>query len=248
MSILKQVLKDTAARTRNGQRVLTIFDLDSTLFDLTLRMVRIVEEFADDPEWKRLYPSECAILKTLPILSIDWSLRAPLERAGLFEKDHADFYRDLHRFWAACFFSGDYLHHDVALPGALNYVREAQKRGADIMYLTGRDVPRMYEGTARILKDQGFPVDGPGVDIVLKPLPDMDDAQFKLDVIRNLTETYSKIWLFENEPVNLNLVAKHLPDVGLIFIDSCHSGKEELAPILDRIVHFEITMDDLGNP
>jgi HAD superfamily, subfamily IIIB (Acid phosphatase) len=245
MSILQRILDEASDRNlTNGGRLLAIFDLDSTLFDLTLRMVRIVEAFGDDPVWKERYPKECEALKTLPIKPSDWGLKEALERVGLLERDHAEFYRDLHQFWAACFFSGDFVHHDEPLPGAVAFVREIKKRGADIMYLTGRDVPRMLTATAETLRAAGFPVDEPGVELILKPQAEMDDARFKVDVMRDLNSRYSKIWLFENEPVNLNLTAQELPHIGLVFIDSCHSGREQVSETLDRIRHFEVTTQE----
>lgn len=246
MSILRRILQEAADTTLTNERFLAIFDLDSTLFDLTLRMVRIVEAFGEDPKWQKLYPRECAVLPNLPIKSSDWGLKEGLVRAGIREEDSPEFYRDLHHHWAACFFSGDYLHHDEPLPGAREFVIELQKRGSEIMYLTGRDVPRMMEGTVRVLKAQGFPTDGTGVEVILKPEAGMDDARFKVDVMKELIGRYKKIWLFENEPVNLNLTAAELPEVGLVYIDSCHSGREEVADTLDRIVHFEIDKDDFA--
>ena len=245
MSILRRILEEASNQTLTNEPLLAIFDLDSTLFDLTLRMVRIVENFGESPEWQALYPKECAALKALPIRSSDWGLKEALERVGILESGSPNFYRDLHLHWAACFFSGDWLHHDEPLPGALDFVLELQKRGAHITYLTGRDVPRMQVGTVKTLAAQGFPVDGPGVEVILKPKADMDDARFKVDYMKTLLPQYKRIWLFENEPVNLNLTAKELPEVQLVFIDSCHSGREEVSETLDRITHFEVTLDEM---
>ena len=113
------------------------------------------------------------------------------------------------------------------------------------MYLTGRDVPRMSEGTERSLKNHAFPLDGQVSRMVLKPQANLDDAEFKLEVIRDCESRYDRIWLFENEPVNLNLIARECPQVGLVFIDTTHSGREELQPVLDRIAHFECDLEEL---
>lgn len=247
MSILRRILKEATDTNLTNEPFLAIFDLDSTLFDLTLRMVRIVEAFGKDPKWRELYSRECAALSNLPIKSTDWGLKEGLARVGISESESPTFYRDLHQFWAACFFSGDYLHHDEPLPGAREFVLELQRRGSEIMYLTGRDVPRMMEGTVRVLKEQGFPTDGPGVEVVLKPDAGMDDARFKVDVMKAIVSRYKKIWLFENEPVNLNLTAAELPEIGLVYIDSCHSGREEVADTLDRITHFEVDKDEFAS-
>jgi beta-phosphoglucomutase-like phosphatase (HAD superfamily) len=239
--ILLRILKDAEQTTREGRRFLAVFDLDSTLFDLTLRVSTIIEAFATDPAWRAKYPIECEILEEVQIRRTDWGIEDGLERVGLQKTEHPAFFRDLHQFWAECFFSDDFLHHDEPLPGAVAYVNRLRELGAHVMYLTGRDVPRMLKGTEKTLRDRGFPVSVAGVELVLKPSPTgQDDATFKRDILREASKTYSRIWLFENEPVNLNLVARDLPQIGLVYIVSTHSGREECAQHLARIEHFEV--------
>jgi hypothetical protein len=166
-----------------------------------------------------------------------------LARAGL--PTTGPFFHALHSYWADGFFANDYLHHDEPLPGAVSFVQELHQLGAGIMYLTGRDVPRMWKGTAASLKQHGFPIDLPGVELVLKPDQALDDARFKVEIVRSAEERYERIWLFENEPVNLNLMSRECPEVGLVFIDSTHSGRENVDPVLDNINHFECDLEEL---
>lgn len=238
--VLNRILREAEQCARDGGRFLAVFDLDSTLFDLTLRVSKIIDAFAEDPKWREKYPIECKILEEMQVHRTDWGIAEALIRAGLHESDHPAFYRDLHDFWAKCFFSDDYLHHDEPLPGAVDFVKDLRTRGAEIMYLTGRDVPRMFKGTEQSLRDRGFPVGLQGVHLILKPVARMDDAEFKRDVLRDALRDYQRIWLFENEPVNLNLVARDLPQIGLVYIVSTHSGREECAAELARIEHFEV--------
>lgn len=243
-NVLTRIL-DEASRAKTKQiPFLAVFDLDSTLFDLTLRMCRIVDAFADDPKFQHRYPGDAEKLKSLPIKPSDWGLSEALGRVGINKETHADLYRDLHTHWAECFFSDNFLHHDEPLPGSVDYVKRLRAAGAEIMYLTGRDVPRMLEGTKRSLRERGFPLDEPGIELRLKPVAEWDDAEFKVDVLRESAHRFGQIYLFENEPVNLNLVAEKLPDIALVYIDSCHSGREEVSPTLDRIEHFEVTADE----
>jgi hypothetical protein len=99
----------------------------------------------------------------------------------------------------------------------------------------------MYEGTEKSLRATGFPLGASDrAELVLKPAAHMNDAEFKLDVIKNAMKRYERVWLFENEPVNLNLISRHCPSVGLVFIESTHSGREQVAGTLDKIAHFEV--------
>ncbi|HVK62336.1 MAG TPA: HAD family hydrolase [Bdellovibrionales bacterium] len=239
-SILARILDDAAVHRASNEKFLAVFDLDSTLFDLTLRISKIVEDFRNDEANKARFPTECEQLKDFVLNPDEWGMDLGLARIGLNGQEHRPFLEALHIFWADCFFSGSHLHHDEPLPGSVEFVQALLKTGAHIMYLTGRDIPRMLEGTVRILRERGFPVDGDNVEVILKPVASMDDARFKADVLKTSVKLYKTIWLFENEPANLNLVAKELPSIGLVFIESCHSGREQLDGVLDRIKHFEV--------
>jgi hypothetical protein len=242
--VLERILDEARHFGRQKEPFLAVFDLDSTLFDLTLRVSRIVDAFAEDPANASRFPSECAAMKNLQILRTDWGIGEALNRSGITEPTHPAFWNELHKAWAMGFFSNDYLHHDEPLPGAVEFVHELRNLGAHIMYLTGRDVQRMHEGTVRSLKATGFPLEANGIELVLKPEIRMDDAHFKVDVLKKSLETYKRIWLFENEPVNLNLCAKECPEIGLVFIESTHSGREQASETLDRIPHFEVNLEE----
>ena len=245
-SVLNRILDEASEAKASRTPFLAVFDLDSTLFDLTNRMCRIVDAFSDDPKFAHRYPNESSRLKNLPIKSSDWGLSEALGRVGIKKETHSELYRELHEFWEKAFFSEGFLHHDEPLPGSVAFVKRLRAAGAEIMYLTGRDVPRMLDGTKKSLRERGFPLDESGVELRLKPVAEWDDAEFKVDVLRESAHRFGKIYLFENEPVNLNLVAEKLPQVALVYIDSCHSGREEVSDTLDRIDHFEITVEELG--
>ena len=58
----------------------------------------------------------------------------------------------------------------------------------------------------------------------------------------------SKIYFFENEPVNVNLIGKALPEVRLFFLDTTHSRREEvLVPVLVLEDFAEEGVDDRGD-
>lgn len=237
--ILERILTEARQASLKNEKFLACFDLDSTLFDLTFRVEAIVEAFARDADSLKRFPEECRRLDAIKFERTDWGIGEALDRLGLTEKKHPEFCHELHKYWASWFFSDHYLHHDDPLPGSVDYVRQLEKFGADIMYLTGRDAPRMKVGTEKSLLDSGFPFGTPKAKLILKPVAALDDAAFKVTILKEASHHYSKVWLFENEPVNLNLVAKMCPEIGLVFIDSTHSGREQVNETLDRIQHFE---------
>lgn len=223
---------------------LVIFDLDSTLYDLALRVTAILHRFAKSPEKQALYPEECSRLLGVEIQRGDWGLHEPLSRLGLSKEQYPAFWDDVHKAWANGFFSNEFLTYDKPLPGAVRFVQDVLKFGADVLYLTGRDVARMGTGTEASLKETGFPLDGVRARLTLKPQAGLDDAQFKADEIKRLAAEYGSIWLFENEPVNINAVLKAAPQVKMVFVDTCHSGLESVPPSIAQIPHFEVSIED----
>lgn len=240
--VLTRILEEAWQFSQAGRPFLAVFDLDSTLFDLTLRVAAIVDEFAEDPLERARFPNECEKLKLVEILTSDWGLEGPLGRVGL-PTDGA-FFKALNDYWYECFFSNEYLAHDEPLPGAVEYVQELHLAGAHLMYLSGRDIPRMAPGTEASLRAHRFPLAPETAEIVLKPRADMDDAFFKLGVLQEIEHRYERIWLFENEPVNINLIGRECPEIGMVFIESTHSGREQLNRTLHSIRHFEADLAD----
>jgi hypothetical protein len=224
--ILDQLINEADQARYENKKILVVFDLDSTLFNVTGRTQKIIKELAARPEVQAKFPQEAAILPRVEFTAKDWGLRAPLTRAG-FQASSAEFFKHVRDYWHQHFFSNSYLSEDVPYEGAVDFVNELKATGAHIMYLTGRDEPRMGPGTRASLKQWNFPFEEDGCTLVLKPHEGLDDAEFKKDIFLNLADDYSSVWLFENEPVNIHLVAKECPRVQIIYFDSTHSGRAE---------------------
>lgn len=240
---LRTILK-TIKATPPG-RSLAVFDLDSTLYDLTLRVTAIVDRFAKACVAQNRYPELSEKLANVEILRTDWGLREPLERVGISREDHPQFLDEIQKAWADGFFSNDFLDRDFPLPGAVKFVERCLALGGEVLYLTGRDTSRMGTGTEKSLRECGFPIDQKRARLHLKPQIGLDDAEFKADVIERLASNYDRIWLFENEPVNINAVVRRTPQVEIVFVDTCHSGLEDVHSALAKIKHFEIPIAEL---
>lgn len=238
--LLKSILNEVKNQQMTGQKCLLVFDLDSTLFDVSPRLEQIIQDFAELPETIAKFPESVAILKNIKMLRSDWGIKNALFRAGL-DKQHPEFEIAIKTYWRDHFFSNHYLEFDRPYEGAVDYVNELAKTGAEIVYLTGRDVARMAVGSEKVLLKWGFPLDGTQSRLVLKPMKGMDDAEFKSDWFGDLPDgKYTKIWLFENEPVNVNLVRKCHQHVEIVFFESTHSGQAEAPEDLPRIFHYLI--------
>lgn len=228
-SKLNEIIKISRELRAQNLRSLAVFDLDSTLFNVSTRTRQILLEFAE------AYNQPA--LKTVEVKTEDWGVKEAVLRAGyLPEKDH-DLLVSLRDFWRERFFSDDYVHYDVPYAGAVSYVLELAETGCEIKYLTGRDQQRMGQGSEEVLKKWGFPCEQG--QLFLKPERTLEDELFKNDWFLNLDrKPYKKIYFFENEPVNINAVSKSCPDIDIIYIETTHARKQEVTLPLSRIKHF----------
>jgi hypothetical protein len=224
--VLQQILTETQKLRANGAGVLHVFDLDSTLFDVSPRIQQILYDFADLPEIQRQFPESVKILRTIKTQRNDWGIKQAVIRAGL-DQEHPDFHEALKNFWLQHFFSNEYLEYDTPYEGAVPFVQKVHTFGSDIIYLTGRDTARMGIGSEKVLSKWKFPL-GRQAQLILKPEKGMDDARFKSDWFLNVPkDQYGKLYFYENEPVNVHLVGAEHPHVDIVFFDSTHSGKAE---------------------
>lgn len=242
--LLRQILERIESLHREGKRSLAVFDLDSTLFDVSPRVQQILLDFANEPAYQRAFPEHIEALQNIRTRRKDWGFQNALERAG-FDGKHIEFETAVRDYWHARFFGNDYLQYDLPYDGAVEYVNDVANRGAEVVYLTGRDVQRMGAGSALTLKHWGFPLDDIQNRLVLKPEKSMNDAEFKTDWFRNLpADHYEEIWFFENEPVNICHLQERLPQIKVVYFESTHAGKAVPPEGIPTIVHF--LMDDTG--
>jgi hypothetical protein len=221
ISVFQQILESH----NKGHRQMAVFDLDSTLFNVTLRTRMILKDLAKKESLLEKYPNETPQLETMEILDSDWGIREALIRSGI--SAPLQFFSEVRDSWMKHFFSSDYLLHDEPYDGAVEFVNSLYKAGVDIRYLTGRDRERMGDGSIAALNDKGFPLDDPENHLILKPVLKLNDANYKKNAFDDIGHPINHIWFFENEPVIIHLVKEHFPDLNIIFIDTIHSGKAE---------------------
>lgn len=239
--ILKWILKEARKLNDEGRSCVGVFDLDSTLFDVSPRIQRVLFEFSQSPEIRNHHPELSRELSVLKVFQSDWGIRSALARSGLLVE--LPEVQNLARvFWRQKFFSNEYLVHDIPYPGAVHFVQALYHTGCSIVYLTGRDAPRMGEGTLEGLRRWGFPIETARSQLILKPKAGLDDRQFKSDQFVQF-KPFDRVWFFENEPANLRFVRASHPEVLGVFIESTHSGQEPPPVDLPRLTHFLLEED-----
>jgi AAA15 family ATPase/GTPase len=235
---LKLIKSDIHKEIKKGSLTRVVFDLDSTLFNVAPRFSKIIEEFCSDSVMRRKYARAIEILSQIQITHHPYYLKQFMLDIGLNEEPQT-FYKEIFEYWRSRFFNDKYVIFDEPEVGAVEFVDELYKQGVHIIYLTGRDEPRMKIGTLESLKKWNFPVAQDRAELVLKPYKELDDAEFKRDHFQ-IFPPNEKIWFFENEPVNIHLVLKDCPHVKIIYFDSVHSGKAPAPEGLPTIKNFKV--------
>jgi len=232
-SPLDTVRDRVAHVTDAGGNAVVVFDIDDTLTDSRERTLRILRDIAAKPDFRAEFPLESTRLEKLRYREIQYELKDTLVRIGIPDPAFAE---RLSREWAERFFANEYPARDRALAGSAAFVRELAAAGARIVYLTGRDEPRMGVGTRKNLRLSRFPRGS----LRMKPNQTMADLAFKQSEMAWIGAQGEVVAVFENEPANLNLMKESFPDSTAVFVDTTHSPKpvdpvEGAAWILDYL-------------
>ncbi len=210
---------------QKSKQPLCLFDLDSTLYNVSPRTQKILLEFCKDPEMVKAYPKETQTIPTISISTEDWGFAEALDRENF--QSSITFFKDLNKFWRKYFFSNHYLEQDTLYTKATEFVKKVENLGFTIIYLTGRNQDLMREGSLKnLLRDQ-FPYTD-NSSLIMKTDKKLNDSLFKSNIIDDLKRKYDKILFFENEPTIINKVHDDHPEVTLFFMDSTHSRQENI--------------------
>ena len=218
-----------------GVRSFVLLDLDSTLYEVAPRTVRIYQEAARELVAMPLPVQQALATTSQP--ATGYSLEDTWEKLGLCWKN-PEFHpaqSALRAFWRERFFSNAYLEHDIPYPGTAEFAHQLHILGGEIVYLTGRDEPGMREGTLRNLERDGFPM-GPNTHLRMKASREGEDIPHKVGTALTLQKEGEVIASFENEPRNFAALAEALPHCLHVFVDTICS--DQPAPIVRGAYHL----------
>jgi phosphoglycolate phosphatase-like HAD superfamily hydrolase len=213
-----------------ADRSVVLLDLDSTLYEVGPRTHRIIMEWVDGASSH--FTDVASVLKNLKLHQVGYSIRDIFQALGIFESEqsaHPDVqaaFAELKDFWAKRFFTTAYLGYDRAYPQAAEFVRDLHEKGAEIVYLTGRDEPFMGDGTRANLLRDGFPWELPRTHLLMKPSPTDPDLDHKKNAANYIRNNGELIASFENEPANLVALYDLFPQAMHVFVDTVCSDHE----------------------
>lgn len=217
------------------KKPLFIFDIDSTLFNVSPRNQAIFDLFySTTSEEKRDLLKLSSKTKLTPK---DWGLEPFL---NILNSENSMLKKEVMDFWRLHFFAGTFLHADQPYPKALEWVKKLAERGGLIFYLTGRDDHRMRQGTLEQLKYWGFPLDE-DKHLITKPQKGLKDGPYKREALKNIINKHSEhdLFFFDNEPAVLeHCLFPEKENYKLIYIESTHSNRSTPDPSWAKINAF----------
>ncbi len=194
-----------------------VFDLDGTLFQAGPRHLKIAQEFAV------FRPAAAEAVGRMTAEDFGYDAAVALRAHGLRDPRVL---KDFRRFWSQHYFTSRYALLDTPQPGAVDFAHACRERGAQIVYLTGRDEPKMGEGTRRSLAQHAFPL-GRHATLLLKPKTRMGDTEWKEQALPKVEEAGRVLATFENEPRNANLFLRRFPAASHFLLDTVRSADAE---------------------
>jgi hypothetical protein len=213
-----------------------VFDLDGTLMDNRPRTLAILQELA--LELRAEAHTHAEVIAAAKVENLAYLLTDTLQKLGL---EHPELAARAEQFWKTRFFSDDYLKHDVAIEGAVEFARACYEAGATLVYFTGRDLPLMGIGSFQSIRDLGFPIGVVGTELVCKPDAKIPDELFKRTEGPKLRRVGHVIAAFDNEPVNCNAFLEMNPDADVVFVDTQHlPGAPPLDPRAPVVTDFRM--------
>jgi hypothetical protein len=231
--VLQQIL-DTIHRFR-ADRPVVLFDLDGTLYDNRPRTLRILHAFA--AQLPAAHARDAQIIRTLASSDLTYRLEDTLGPRGV----APSVIEAARNAWRVRFFTDAACSDDVPVPGSVHFVRSCWELGATVVYLTGRDIPGMLLGTCRTIRDDGFPIAIPRVELVMKPTFEEGDTVFKERLLEPLGELGRVVASFDNEPANCNMFRRRWPEAHTVLLDTQKApGAPPLEPGVVTVPSFEL--------
>jgi len=217
-ALLRRILA-RCGESRPSARPVVVFDLDGTLMDNRPRTCAILKEIA--VLWEKTEPTLADRLAHATPEKVPYHFKDTLTVFGVVREDLQSF---AFEYWKTHFFADPHIRHDIEVRGAAHFAKACYEAGANVVYLTGRDLPQMGVGTFGSLKSLGFPIGLCGTELVLKPDPKMLDFEFKRSEAPKLARVGRVIAAFDNEPENCNVFLGQFPDADSVLVDTQHAG------------------------
>jgi hypothetical protein len=217
LNIDPSVLRRVLTRVTALPGAVVVFDLDSTVLDNRPRQARILREFGE--------------ARGIPALAhaksehwVDWSIQRAMANAGLPANEVSRWAEDAKVFWRDRFFTSEYCRDDAAIAGARDYLAAVLAAGGFVAYCTGRHEP-MRNGSVDSFKRLGYPLPGARVQLIMKPVFELSDDDWKTEAYARLKQLGPVVAAFDNEPTHINGYRAGFPHAIVVHLATDDSGR-----------------------
>ncbi len=175
-------------------------DLDNTVVDTRPRTVAAVKRFARKYRGRLPRGMRAKLLRiNKDQVGYDWretvdKLAIPSPAQGSFE-----------RTWMSVFWNPKSLKLDVPVPTTMALIREAQKSGKRIVFVTGRRIDTFQAATVKQLQKLGL-INKDTSNLFLKP--GGNTAAFKTQLIKSWVGRGERVMLIDDSTANLKVLEK----------------------------------------
>lgn len=227
------------AAVAKGIQPVVILDIDDTLMMTSNRTRRILEKFLRE-DWLLTHPGHewtLDVIEGFTLSQIEYGIPATIRNAGL-DALGPEFESGFKDYFLRHFLSNEFLGEDLPRRGAVKFVRDLLAIGTHIVYLTGRTRDDMGEGTIESLRQAGFPIDEPGVELIMREDHAETDSAFKARVLRKAVGGGALVGFGDNESENIVRVLEISPGTTVYIVGDRHSPNapdtpSEAIPIAD---------------
>jgi hypothetical protein len=230
----RRIAERLEREVRAGRVPQIILDLDGTLFNNVPRSKRVLLDAA-----RELFGPESLVTTSIAAIDEEVFEYNPIDtvrKRGVADETALTALREE---WARRFFGSAYLAHDVPLEGSVEAARRWWETGAELDYLTGRHVPEMVLGTCRSLHAAGFPIGTIRTQLLMKPVFDMNDVAYKVEVVPFLRRKGPIVLIVDNDPRVLNALCAEAPEAVAVMVRTLHpSNAPEPAPAVHVVEDF----------
>ena len=206
----------SAAREAN-QSPLMIFDLDGTLVEHHYRIYHIFVELAGELNFPEYVKAK--IFDSNPE-KYEYGPSETLRNIGVED----EYVKKMFKPWLDYFLSNRFLTYDRPIQGAYYFVRNIISLGIRVIYLTGRDLPNMGEGTRTWLRKFNF-LDNSGLtELNMKTDLSITNAESKRVACDEIKASGQAVLVVDNEPKELEFMLSVFPESVGILMDTPNSG------------------------
>ena len=201
----------------SGKSPIMIFDLDGTLVEPHYRIYNIFVELAG--ELNLPDDAKSVIFDSNPD-QYSYHPEETLENLGISE----ELISKIMSSWLGYFLSNRFLQYDRPMKGGYYFVRNILSLGVKVVYLTGRDVPNMGEGTRQWLEKFNFLDRSGRTELIMKRDLSITNAESKHVACKEMNSSGEAVLVIDNEPKELEFMLNVFPESIGVLMDSPNSG------------------------